>query len=64
VIATSAGEVAVYKLNCTVLTKYFECVQSMWPHLTDGNSTDITIGCGAGKATLPKRDKKCLKGKN
>jgi len=43
VIATSTGEVAVYnKLNCTVLRKCFECVQSIWPHPTDGNSIDIT----------------------
>jgi len=42
VIATSTGEVVVYKLNCTVLRNYFERVQSMWLHLTDVINIDIT----------------------
>jgi hypothetical protein len=53
--ATSTGEVAVYnKINCTVLRKYFERVQSTWCHLTDGNNIDFTTEYSTcGKTQVP-----------
>jgi len=50
-----------------VTTAYIQENQTSF--LNNNNSKDITdtnsvIGCSVGKASLPKRDKKCLKEKN